>query len=431
MVAATLTARVKGYYEDEMMLRVQSEVGFMDMLYQVDKSHVPMPDEPPIVYPDAERWKELTASRKERYSSMSLAKQNSAEKRIEAALKSPTDMEFVELPLDQVIDYLKDYHQIEIQLDKTAMDDVGIETDTPVTKNLKGITLRSGLRLMLRELKLTYVIQDEVLLITTPETAEAHLTTKVYPVADLVLPIKQLNMSGMGGLGGGLSGSMMGGNPGGGGMGMGGGMGGGGMGGMGMGGGGMGMGGMGGGMFNVPVEVVPQVPVDGFYAFAVKAEDTPAADAPAKIPAPAKIEAPAKIAAAASRPETIPWEKLIAAGGDASATNAVWEKYFSANEPQEAAIRAAVRGMMSGQKFDHVIALIEAALRHHQSQPWMYEALALAMQAADRPPEQIERAVMSAVDFIDNPTDLMYLGVYLTQLGLDQRRCGSSARWPS
>ena len=38
---------------------------------------------------------------------------------------------------------------------------------------------------MLREMNLTYVIQDEVLLITTPEEADSRLVTKVYPVADL------------------------------------------------------------------------------------------------------------------------------------------------------------------------------------------------------------------------------------------------------
>ena len=53
---------------------------------------------------------------------------------------------------------------------------MGIGTDTPVTKNLKGITLRSALRLMLRELSLTYIIKDEVLLITTPEEAESQLS---------------------------------------------------------------------------------------------------------------------------------------------------------------------------------------------------------------------------------------------------------------
>ena len=50
-----------------------------------------------------------------------------------------------------------------------------------------------------------------------------------------------------------------------------------------MGGGGMG----GGGMFSVPAEILPQVPVQGFVAFAVK-EDAPAADAPAKAKAAAR-----------------------------------------------------------------------------------------------------------------------------------------------
>ena len=84
-------------------------------------------------------------------------------------------------------------------------------------------------------------------------------------------------------------------------------------------------------------------------------------------------------------------------------------------------VREAVRTIKEQGKFNHVIALIEAALRHRQAQPWMYEALALAMQAAERSKEEIERAVMSAVEFVSNPADMMYLGVYLMQIDLDNR----------
>ena len=77
----------------------------------------------------------------DRKGSMSLAKQGSSEKRIEAALKSPTKMEFVETPLRDVIDYLEDYHQIVIQLDESAMDSAGVSKETPVTKNIKGVAL--------------------------------------------------------------------------------------------------------------------------------------------------------------------------------------------------------------------------------------------------------------------------------------------------
>ena len=168
-VAATLTSRATGNLHDQLAIRVATQKGVVDALYQTDKSHIPMADEPPIVYPDAEVWKELTARRKEKYSATELSRRGPAEKKINDALKSPTQLEFIETPLQDVIDYLKDYHGIEIQLDKKSLDEMSIGTDTPVTKNLKGISLRSALRLMLRELGLTYVIQDEVLLITTPK----------------------------------------------------------------------------------------------------------------------------------------------------------------------------------------------------------------------------------------------------------------------
>jgi hypothetical protein len=110
-----------------------------------------------------------------------------AEQKIEQELEKPTQLEFIETPLQDVIDYLKKRHGIEIQVDRKALDDVGLDPSTlPITKNLKGLSLRSALRLTLHALDLTYLVQDEVLLITTPEEAEARLTTKFYPVADLI-----------------------------------------------------------------------------------------------------------------------------------------------------------------------------------------------------------------------------------------------------
>lgn len=116
----------------------------------------------------------------------SLGNVSEATKKILKTLDSPTRLEFIETPLHDVVSFLKDYHGIEIQIDRKALHDVGIGSDTPITRDLKGITLRSALQLMLRDLDLTYVIQDEVLLITTPEQAETRLETVVYPVGDLV-----------------------------------------------------------------------------------------------------------------------------------------------------------------------------------------------------------------------------------------------------
>jgi RNA polymerase sigma factor (sigma-70 family) len=108
------------------------------------------------------------------------------EPKLEAELKKSTQLEFVETPLQDVFEFLKDYHGIEIQIDRKALDDVGIGSDTPVTRNLNGISLRTGLRLILRDLDLTYTTMDEVLLITTPEAVAKIPVTRSYPVGDLV-----------------------------------------------------------------------------------------------------------------------------------------------------------------------------------------------------------------------------------------------------
>jgi len=111
-----------------------------------------------------------------------------AEEKIEKALDSPTAMEFVETPMLEIIEFLKKLHAIEIQIDRRALDDVGVGVDTPITRNLKGISLRSALQLILRDMELTYLVKDEVLLITTREMVEnsSLMMTKVYPVGDLL-----------------------------------------------------------------------------------------------------------------------------------------------------------------------------------------------------------------------------------------------------
>jgi hypothetical protein len=109
-----------------------------------------------------------------------------AEIRIEKVLDELTELEFIEAPLTDVIHFLKGKHHIEIQIDNRALEESGVAPDTPITRNLKGISLRSALRLVLRDMKLSYVIVDEVLLITTIEHAKTILQTKIYRVDDLI-----------------------------------------------------------------------------------------------------------------------------------------------------------------------------------------------------------------------------------------------------
>jgi hypothetical protein len=76
---------------------------------------------------------------------------------------------------------------------------------------------------------------------------------------------------------------------------------------------------------------------------------------------------------------------------------------------------------MSTRRFDELTAMLQAALRRGQPQPWMYEALALAMQANEAPQADLERVLMSAVDFSEDVDGAMLVGVYMAQIGLDER----------
>lgn len=106
---------------------------------------------------------------------------------IEEELAKPIVLEFIDTPLSDVIDFLKDHCKIEIQLDNRALTDVGIGSDTPVKTNLHALPLRSALNLMLRQLNLAWTVRDDVLFITTPEEAESTMVTKVYDVVELVV----------------------------------------------------------------------------------------------------------------------------------------------------------------------------------------------------------------------------------------------------
>ena len=111
------------------------------------------------------------------------------EKAVIEALAEPTEMEFIETPLDDVLAHLQNKHRIHVRRDRKALDDVGIGTDTPITISLSGVPLDVALKTMLRDLDLTFTVRDGMLLVTTLEEEETTLLTRTYDVTDLVLPI--------------------------------------------------------------------------------------------------------------------------------------------------------------------------------------------------------------------------------------------------
>lgn len=106
--------------------------------------------------------------------------------KIEAALEERGDFVHNDVPLSEVMDEIAQKHHINVVIDHRSLDDVGLGADTPVTANLTDLPLDSRLTLMLRELDLTWTIDEGVLLVTTPEESENRLITRIYEVGDLI-----------------------------------------------------------------------------------------------------------------------------------------------------------------------------------------------------------------------------------------------------
>src|SRR5262245_26136746 len=83
--------------------------------------------------------------------------------RIEQALRAATECDFKDKPLDEALDHFENRHKIEIWLDKSALSDEGINSDTHITLKMSGVSLEAALRLTLEPLGLTYVIEDGVM----------------------------------------------------------------------------------------------------------------------------------------------------------------------------------------------------------------------------------------------------------------------------
>ena len=191
-------ARTSRARENQLALRLAKQKGFLDAMLLVEKAHVPTPNLPSIVYPQRSlAGAQGPAADREVCRRRGVAPW-AGRKADRGDPEVAHDDRVVQTPLPDVIDYLKDLHKIEIQLDRKELESMSIGFGIPLLRcNLKGISLSWALRLLLDELGLKCVVHDEVLLITSPSKAgsEEFLTTKAYPAGDVVIPIRPPDFS--------------------------------------------------------------------------------------------------------------------------------------------------------------------------------------------------------------------------------------------
>ena len=164
------------------------EQATFDALEDVDRSKLPMDTRLPLRF-DAKNWESLTASRRKLLERTG-SNLSPAGLKIQQALAQPVDVNFNNTPLSVVIDTLARMTGVNVHVDAQGIGAEGITSDTPVSITLsQPVSFRSALALILDELRLSYVIRNEVLLITSEQARDLEVYQNVYNVADLVIGI--------------------------------------------------------------------------------------------------------------------------------------------------------------------------------------------------------------------------------------------------
>lgn len=110
--------------------------------------------------------------------------------RIVAALESNTDLELVDVSLEKALEQIAEQHKINI-----VVEDADVVPAYPgfaskandVSLIISNIRLRSALKLLLEPLHLDFTIDDEVLIISTPEAVDQRRhQTLAYDVSALL-----------------------------------------------------------------------------------------------------------------------------------------------------------------------------------------------------------------------------------------------------
>ncbi|MFK7736750.1 MAG: type II secretion system protein GspD [Pirellulaceae bacterium] len=185
-------------------IHLAKEDGFIDVLNDVDRSSIPLPDREGMTFPDQKEWAELTERRARLVEDQNRG-MSPADAAVYERLKSPVLVDFKNRPLSEVVDVLQNLTGIPIHIDEVAIEREGLGSPSEIAISLSlqsEIQLRSALNIMLTSHGLSYQVRDEVLYISSASDDSKANIERVYNVKDLVIPIPNFvhdNNSGMAG----------------------------------------------------------------------------------------------------------------------------------------------------------------------------------------------------------------------------------------
>jgi tetratricopeptide (TPR) repeat protein len=173
---------------------------FLLTLMQTEKSHIPYPDEPPVHFPPAAVWRELTSLRREAYLNSNLGPNPSP---AQIQLKSLIENQEVQLkegtsindvPLFELLQFLSKQYGVsfvimEEYFKAENVNDIKDKKPNLAATQLRGLKLGTFLDVVLLSMNATYIVRPDYIEITTFDRRLEEKVTRVFPIADLAIPI--------------------------------------------------------------------------------------------------------------------------------------------------------------------------------------------------------------------------------------------------
>ncbi|MEO2019319.1 MAG: hypothetical protein ABGZ53_33715 [Fuerstiella sp.] len=111
-------------------------------------------------------------------------------------------------------------------------------------------------------------------------------------------------------------------------------------------------------------------------------------------------------------------ELLAEVSGSDEALPIAWDNVLKNKRFSSDALLTAVGRLHDVKKYESAIEGIQSALRNDQAQTWMYDVLAMEMKLAGRPQKQIDRVLLSRIDFAaGNEAQMLVTASYMARFG--------------
>ena len=149
-----------------------------------------------LIYP--KNWGEITARREPYATDQDFESPANRQLRKRLQMTVP-QLAFSGTKLEDVIQFLRDVTKASIHVKWRALEGVGVMKDTPIDTKLKEVTLETALRILLddvsgdagKEDRLSYVLKDGVLAISTNADLNKETYVISYDIRDLLLPTER------------------------------------------------------------------------------------------------------------------------------------------------------------------------------------------------------------------------------------------------